>query len=615
MWIESLRIDGGVLDGFNQKFSPGLNVIIGGRGTGKSSVIELLRYCVGARPYIETSKRSAYEHAVGVLRDGRVEATIIDGGDRITVSRTALEDANSNVPSYYAPFVFSQSEIEAIGLQSASRLRLIDDFLPAEPSSRSKQAIVARIKSITAEIRSLMTDAEDIEERLADLPTLRLQLETAITERRMTAATTEIGQYREQLEILSPQLTAANVENEFLSVVTERFQNWFSQLERLVEIRPGYETLPEKLALDAELGDLRKKQRSAYQQMEAAQDKLREVADLLDQRTAASRERLSAIENIGRVYRLKIEEQQVGASSIDRQIAHLTQQISVLETLKATLDDRKVKVASLSTLRASLLMEIDAIRQEVTNNRQLIVDRLNMHVSPSIRLTLEPFAQQRGYLSILAGALRGSGLRYNDLSERIVSLFSPLELAYLAETGDVAALGAALKISDERAYRVFSALKTDEALGLFTVDVEDDMCIELLDGKDYKPIGSLSTGQRCTAVLPIILAHDERPIILDQPEDHLDNAFVVKTLVRSLATRDARAQTIVATHNPNIPVLGDADRVIHMDSTGYNCFVRNADSLFSASVIDAISTIMEGGKEAFARRASFYRAPNDNIFN
>ena len=89
-----------------------------------------------------------------------------------------------------------------------------------------------------------------------------------------------------------------------------------------------------------------------------------------------------------------------------------------------------------------------------------------------------------------------------------------------------------------------------------------------MDGADYKEIDVLSMGQRCTAILPVILRHMERVIILDQPEDHLDNAFVVKTLVKSIISRSQTAQSIIATHNPNIPVLGNAALVVHMDSDG-----------------------------------------------
>jgi ABC-type cobalamin/Fe3+-siderophores transport system ATPase subunit len=148
---------------------------------------------------------------------------------------------------------------------------------------------------------------------------------------------------------------------------------------------------------------------------------------------------------------------------------------------------------------------------------------------------------------------------------------------------------------------------------LFTLAVEDDVQVELMDGADYKGIDFLSMGQRCTAILPIILSQKERIIILDQPEDHLDNAFVVGTLIRAVIGRAVGAQTIVATHNPNIPVLGDADRVIHLDSDGTRCFAQTAGPVTNRRIVDAITTIMEGGRDAFKRRAEFYAENLPNV--
>jgi ABC-type transport system involved in cytochrome bd biosynthesis fused ATPase/permease subunit len=156
-------------------------------------------------------------------------------------------------------------------------------------------------------------------------------------------------------------------------------------------------------------------------------------------------------------------------------------------------------------------------------------------------------------------------------------------------------------------------LREQAGAALLTTRVEDDVQIELMDGADYKGIDFLSMGQRCTVVLPIILQHTERIIILDQPEDHLDNSFVVGTLVKAIIPRSATAQTIVATHNPNIPVLGDAARVIHLDSDGSRCFARSAGSISSPRIVEAITTIMEGGREAFARRAEFYAKNLPNV--
>jgi ABC-type lipoprotein export system ATPase subunit len=193
-----------------------------------------------------------------------------------------------------------------------------------------------------------------------------------------------------------------------------------------------------------------------------------------------------------------------------------------------------------------------------------------------------------------------------ELSERIAETFSPREIAGLAEDRDLKTISTTLGITEDRALRVCSALRGDARTALFTTTVDDDVQIQLMDGVDYKGIDFLSMGQRCAALLPIILCHTERIIILDQPEDHLDNAFVVDTLVQGIARRAEEAQTIVATHNPNIPVLGDAANVIHLDSDGSRCFVQSSGAVDTPQIVAAITTIMEGGREAFRRRAEFY---------
>lgn len=175
MWIDALRIEGGVLDGFNQRFAPKLNVLIGGRGTGKSSVIELLRFGLGGNAYTDKATQEAMEHALGVLGDGRLTITLTDGRNRFDVERTALDDDVELPDAFVAPFVFSQAEIETVGLQAQSRVRLIDDFLtPQEKVTSGESSNAARIRSATAEIRTLLGEIDDIDEKTAELPKLRV---------------------------------------------------------------------------------------------------------------------------------------------------------------------------------------------------------------------------------------------------------------------------------------------------------------------------------------------------------------------------------------------------------------------------------------------------------
>ena len=128
--------------------------------------------------------------------------------------------------------------------------------------------------------------------------------------------------------------------------------------------------------------------------------------------------------------------------------------------------------------------------------------------------------------------------------------------------------------------------------------------IELKDGEGYKDSAALSTGQKCTAVLPILLLDSDTPLLVDQPEDNLDNRFVCESVVDSIRKVKCARQLVFVTHNPNIPVLADAERVFVLESNGEHArtaVVGNVDECR-----DAIVSLLEGGEQAFKRRQERY---------
>ena len=128
-------------------------------------------------------------------------------------------------------------------------------------------------------------------------------------------------------------------------------------------------------------------------------------------------------------------------------------------------------------------------------------------------------------------------------------------------------------------------------------------CIELLDGETTRTRPQLSTGQRCTTILPILLLESERPLLVDQPEDNLDNRFIFETVVQDPAGAKGSRQLIFVTHDPNIPVLGDADRIFVM-------LERPERPAKHSGTVDEsreqIETLLEGGREAFLLRKERY---------
>ena len=231
--------------------------------------------------------------------------------------------------------------------------------------------------------------------------------------------------------------------------------------------------------------------------------------------------------------------------------------------------------------------------------------RLNERLLPEIRVSLSETGDLSKYRAMLTDALRGSGIRYSKLVNSIVETFHPADLVRAIDRGDAQALADQLDVDAERASKVIEELRgTEAALAIEAVELDDVPRIELRDGPDYKDSTTLSTGQKCTTILPILLLESDRPLLIDQPEDNLDNAFIYETVVRRLREVKTRRQIIFVTHNPNIPVLSDAERVIVMTSTG-----RNASVLAAGKVDEVrthVETILEGGEAAFEERRKRY---------
>lgn len=121
------------------------------------------------------------------------------------------------------------------------------------------------------------------------------------------------------------------------------------------------------------------------------------------------------------------------------------------------------------------------------------------------------------------------------------------------------------------------------------------------DGRDFQSIGQASAGQRAAAMLAFLLAHGSEPLVLDQPEDDLDNHLIYGLVVQQIRSNKLRRQLIIVTHNPNIVVNGDAE-LIHVLDFNNQCFVKRTGSLQDLAVRDEVCQVMEGGKEAFERR-------------
>ena len=117
----------------------------------------------------------------------------------------------------------------------------------------------------------------------------------------------------------------------------------------------------------------------------------------------------------------------------------------------------------------------------------------------------------------------------------------------------------------------------------------------------------LSLGQKQSVLLALMLsAESNRPLIIDQPEDHLDSEFIYQTLVPVLRRAKERRQVIIVTHNANIAVLGDAEQIIVLKAQDDNGRIVSSGSIDHPDTRQYACDILEGSAEAFKRRAAIY---------
>ena len=126
--------------------------------------------------------------------------------------------------------------------------------------------------------------------------------------------------------------------------------------------------------------------------------------------------------------------------------------------------------------------------------------------------------------------------------------------------------------------------------------------------REFKKMDDLSKGQRATALLLLLLGASRAPLIIDQPEDDLDNRFVYDGIVKNLRELKGKRQIIASTHNANVPVLGDAELIVALECGGQHGkpVEGGIGSLDDATIRVLAESILEGGPAAFNARQHLY---------
>lgn len=653
IFIASLHVsNSNFLGPIDVQFNRQYNAIIGGRGTGKSTILEYLRWCLGDVPHAAevddeaagAARRRRLIEATLTRLEAVVEVTVMingishvvrraskDGGFSLQVGGGAFAPVpESAIQSLLPIHAYSQKQLSSVSVRADELARFVT--APLRPELEARDAAVTEVASRLRENYAALLRARGID---AALERARLNEQSLLDQAaHLRSGLTGLSDADQRFLQARPAVDESR----------QALQAWESSARQLELATAGLAD-----DVDSALGQLAAVPAAAP--VELAESLTNARAALVDA-TVALQQGLSAA-----LAALRSASESEGSLSVAQQRARLD---------LVVLDERYEEVKGRSTVHAQQLeqlRDIEARRQQVASGVHSLRserDRLGDPVAAqnSLRLQLRATHNERSDLlanqcstvtELSSGLLRaeldrGRGLqgvdqrlrglaagagvraaRWDALFTSVAAESNPVDtwervldeletLVSLAEGADfttevtpnLSRLG--LTLADQQKLR--TRLTVDGWLDLLLTPVEDVPTFFYRSKEQvYIPFESASAGQQATALLRVLLAQTGMPLLIDQPEEDLDSQ-VIQDVVEWLWISKGRRQVIFASHNANLVVNGDAELVMACDyrragdQSGGR--VKMTGAIDIPELRDEITHIMEGGERAFKLRRDKY---------
>jgi DNA repair exonuclease SbcCD ATPase subunit len=617
--LKSLSVVGGFLDGLSVDFADGLNCLIGHRGTGKTTVLEFVRYALDGFSAGEAGQvcRRRVENLVKRnLGDGRIRLTIQtkDGLEYVvdrTVSGSPLvltadgqpTDITINSGGIFSADIFSQNEVENIADSPESQLALIDTFV-AEEMGELETAIAEVHAQLQANAKTMVPGQITLAKLADELTTLKS------VEDRIEKLADVGGENADEMNAAQTHKALRDRESRAMESADKLFKEYLEWLgDADGRFTGGVDGLFADDVLDGPNGEVFQAIRTRMRQAGAELDELfRQAVSVLTRAQSDVAEQVQELQTRQGKQELAFRDLMTKfkeAQGLATERAEWERKRNDLLNKKRQHADLKAKLEKLQQDRRTLIDRLTDLRDQRFQLRQSVADRISEGVSSPVRVRIAQDENRERYIDLLAEALKHAGLHHKTVATRIAKVVAPSELVAFVRRQDAEGLQKQATLNDSQAEKVICALADMETLlRVETVDLVDLPRIELHDGDGWKDSLSLSTGQKCTTILPILLLESENPLLVDQPEDNLDNRFIYDTVVESLRRVKTSRQLLLITHNPNIPVLGDAAGVFVLTSDGAKAWLLNNGDVDACK--PEIINLLEGGEEAFAQRRERY---------
>jgi predicted nuclease with RNAse H fold len=318
------------------------------------------------------------------------------------------------------------------------------------------------------------------------------------------------------------------------------------------------------------------------------------------------------------VQRLRAKELELRSQGLTIQAGELARIASRLRTVNeelARLEAKETARTAAVKARRTLLDELSAVRDRIHQKRRAVVGGVVRVANESGgHLRVSVTYRQNGIRQEWTDWLRPRVPFKGTRLERLAACVTPMELVKLIGTRDESGLRA-VNAGGEHFFDDLTlppvlelADHQDDLLDAQVMRLEDRPEIQVREpGGVHRSFDHLSAGQQRSVLLSLLLcANRFEPLVVDQPEDHLDAAYISHAIVHHLEQAKERRQVILATHSANLAVLGDAELIIPMTSDGRRGAPQSPGAVDRPDTMEQVCALLEGGLEAYQRRGHRY---------
>jgi len=616
---------------------PLFNAVIGGRGTGKSTLVESLRVSLSRvselsdLPIIKQgidsfiSDVTSAETVMNLILTRRNEKfkCVWKKGNPSKIYKLVgnewIED-NGSPNERFGVSIYSQKQINALAGKPSSLLEIIDrsGFVNYSSWKSKFDEQLTKLFVCSHKIR-------DLKKEVSSEGTLKANLDDIISDIESFEGGKHgeiFSKYQSTEDIKSRLDAAANLDD--LLAQLDVFENFCLTPLSLEHIADDNNISLDKNTMIAIHNDFEREVNVVINTIMAGKEKLQQL--LADrERQISQTDWHSSNYTIASEFAGIAEDYKAKGENFDpNTYQEWLDNRDVLREQLDLIDDAKLKLNEFIALKKKIITKLFVMRRRLQRKRQSFIKNI-LGDNRYVKMTLQPFLDTDSLESKFREIL---GLSSDNFSSSIYQEGSNESLL-----SGVFKSSASIREKIEAVSKVKNAV-TKMAEGIspegFKVDArlvnlltnkmevqpdifdrldwwwpEDKLVVQYAkdpNKQNFENLEKGSAGQKAAAILAFLLSHGEDPIVVDQPEDDLDNALIYQLIVAEIHKNKKRRQIVMVTHNPNIVVNGDAEMVNVLQYNGGQIQVADHGSLCDLQIRNQICNIMEGGKEAFEKR-------------